>query len=257
MNSTEKPGFARPLDGVKLLTAARAWRQDVSIGAGATGILVSDGARIGGALGGNAVGERQQQGRKHKGEVEQQLPHDRVVWHRFTAHFNEGLEQMNRRNADERGGQFDFEHAGVDVGQPFRLVGVAFEVKPRNESFVASDNDHDEQVGDHDHVDEAQHRHHDGRLVEARRLLHQPPQFFEEMVDVDPLGDDQTDVERGLEPAAQENKIAQRCQGTGARIYGLNRIHGRNKERERFKEASTPKAGTIPKLQNKAQVALG
>jgi hypothetical protein len=56
-----------------------------------------DGARVGGALGGNAVGERKQQGRKHKGEVQQQLPHDRVVGHRFTAHFNEGLEQMEGR----------------------------------------------------------------------------------------------------------------------------------------------------------------
>ena len=235
MNPPEKLGFAWLLEGVKRLTAAGAWRQDVSIGAGATGILLPDGARVGGVLGGNAVGERQQQGRKHKGEVQQQLPHDRVVGHRLTAHFNEGLEQMDRRNADERGGQFYFEHAGVDVGQPFRLVGVAFEVEPRNEGFVASDNDHDEQVGDHDHVDEAQHRHHDGCLVEGRRLLHQLPEFFEEMVDVNPLGYDQTDVERGLEPAAQENKIAQHCQGPGAWIYGLNRVHGLNRERKRVK----------------------
>ena len=54
---------------------------------------MSDSARVGGALGRNAVGERQQQGRKHKGEVQQQLPHDGVVWHRSTAHFNEGLER--------------------------------------------------------------------------------------------------------------------------------------------------------------------
>jgi len=139
---------------------------------------------------------------------------------------------MDRRNADERGRQFDFEHAGVDVGQPFRLVGVAFEVEPGNEGFVASDNDHDEQVGDHHHVDEAQHRQH-GRLVEFGRLLHQLPELFEEMVNVNPLGDDQTDLERSLEPAAQENKIAQHCQGPGAWIYRLNRIHGRNKERKR------------------------
>jgi hypothetical protein len=98
MNSTEKPGFAWPLEGLKRLTAAGAWRQDVSIGAGASGILVSDGAGVGGALGGNAVGERNRQGRKHKGEVQQQPPHDRVVGHRFTAHFDEGLEQMDRSN---------------------------------------------------------------------------------------------------------------------------------------------------------------
>lgn len=60
-----------------------------------------------------------------------------------------------------------FQDAGVDVRQPFRLVGMAFEVKARDEGFVAADDDHDQQVGDHDDVDQAEDNEHDLGLVDV------------------------------------------------------------------------------------------
>src|SRR5512134_1058743 len=43
---------------------------------------------------------------------------------------DECLEQVNRRDADDRGRELDLEHAGVDVRQPLRLVGMALEPHP-------------------------------------------------------------------------------------------------------------------------------
>ncbi len=58
--------------------------------------------------------------------------------------------------------------AGIDVREPLRLIGVAFQVKAGNEGFVAADNDHDQQVGDHHHVDQAEHDQHDVGLGHVR-----------------------------------------------------------------------------------------
>jgi hypothetical protein len=41
------------------------------------------------------------------------------------------------------------------------------------------------------------------------------PQFDEELIDVDALGDDQADVERGLEPAAGEDGFFEEGLETG------------------------------------------
>ena len=38
---------------------------------------------------------------------------------------DEGFEQVNARNADQRGCKFNFDGAGIDMGQPFRSIGMA------------------------------------------------------------------------------------------------------------------------------------
>src|SRR5512144_2688545 len=43
---------------------------------------------------------------------------------------DERLEQMNRRDADDRGRELHLERARVDVRQPLRLVGMTLEVHP-------------------------------------------------------------------------------------------------------------------------------
>ena len=69
-----------------------------------------------------------------------------------------------------------FEHRRVDVRQPFRLVGMPLQMHARDEGFVAADDHHDEQVGDHHHVDQAEHDQHDDRLVQlGRRAPRLPP----------------------------------------------------------------------------------
>ncbi len=54
--------------------------------------------------------------------------------------------------------------------EPFRLIRMAFEPEARDEGLVAADDDHDQQVGDHDHVDQAQHDQHDLLFAEGSRM---------------------------------------------------------------------------------------
>ena len=74
------------------------------------------------------------------------------------------LQQVDRRDADDRGRELDLQHARVDVRQPFRLVRMALEAHARHERLVAADDHHDEQVADHDHVDQAEHDQHGQRF---------------------------------------------------------------------------------------------
>ncbi len=103
---------------------------------------------------------------------------------------------------------------------------MPFEIQPGNEGFVASDDDHDDQIGDHHYVNQAQDRQHNGRFIDGRGFFYQVPEFFEEKIDINSLGHDQAEVERGLEPSAKENEIAQNRQPWRAWFYGLIGIHG-------------------------------
>ena len=93
--------------------------------------------------------------------------------------------------------------------QPFRLVGVVFEIEAGNEGFVAADDDHDQQVGDHHDVDQAEDDQHDfgfGEVAAGERTMDEVAQFDHEQPAVDHLGDDQAEVERRLDPAAGEDE---------------------------------------------------
>ena len=48
-------------------------------------------------------------------------------------------------------------NAGADVREPFRLIGVRLQFNTGDERFVAADNDHDQQIGDHDDIDQPEH----------------------------------------------------------------------------------------------------
>jgi len=150
------------------------------------------------------VGQRQHESGNDEGEVNADLPpHHPVVQ---LGGVNEAFQEMDGGNADQGGGQLDLEHPRIDVGKPFGLIRVVFQFKPGNEGFIAADDDHDEQVGNHHHVDQAQDDEHDLRIGQGARLAHQMGQFHHELIDIHPLGDDQTQVEGSLEPAAPENK---------------------------------------------------
>src|SRR4026207_1825209 len=88
----------------------------------------------------NAVSIRHGQCREHEREVDHYLPFDRRLRH--MRRIDEGLEQMDRRDADQGHGQLDLEHAGVDVGEPFGLVRVVLQIQAGYEGFVASDDHH-------------------------------------------------------------------------------------------------------------------
>ena len=64
------------------------------------------------------------------------LPH-----HRFfiqSRRIHEGEQQMDGGDGYDGDSELDFEHRGIDVGQPFGFVGMAFQPRARNESFVAA-----------------------------------------------------------------------------------------------------------------------
>jgi len=105
---------------------------------------------------------------------------------------------MDRGNADQRGGQLDLEHAGIDVREPFRLVGMAGQIQPRDEGFVAADDDHDQQIGDHHHVDQAEHDQHHLGFAEIADLGNQDRQFVHELIDIYALREDQAEIQRRL-----------------------------------------------------------
>ena len=52
------------------------------------------------------------------------------------------------------------------MAQPFWLIGVVFQIHARYKSFIATHNDHDEQIGNHDHVNERQDHQHDDGLIQ-------------------------------------------------------------------------------------------
>ena len=57
----------------------------------------------GAAAGRETIGHRQEEGREDEGEVNRHLPEDHLFGQPIG--LDEALEQMNRRDADERGGQ--------------------------------------------------------------------------------------------------------------------------------------------------------
>ena len=147
---------------------------------------------------------------------------------------DEGLQQVDGRNADDGHRQFRLQHGRIHMRQPFRLVWVVIEVHARDKRFIAADDDHDQQIRDHDHIDQAQHHQHDGRFIElgrqgAARYGHgrqdvlqgriiaeygadQVRQFHPEMKYVHALGKDQAQVQRQLQPARHEDEGGQGMQ---------------------------------------------
>ncbi|MNL11296.1 hypothetical protein D3C87_1321270 [compost metagenome] len=112
---------------------------------------------------------------------------------------------MDRRNADQRHRQLHLQYAGIDVVEPLGLVGVVVDAQARDEGLVATHDHHDQQVGDHHHVDQAEYHQHDLGLVEGGDMGQQVPDLDQEVIDVDALRDDQAEVKRQLEPARSED----------------------------------------------------
>ena len=128
------------------------------------------------------------------------------------AGLDEGAQQMDRRDADDGHRELDLEHAGVDVAEPFRLIGMSFQIETGDERLVAADDDHHQQVGNHHHVDQAQHRQHDLLLAEIEGVGEQVPQLLQEQHHIDALRDDQADIKRQLQPARAEDQQRDRTQ---------------------------------------------
>ena len=105
---------------------------------------------------------------------------------------------------------FHLEYAGIDVRKPLGLVGMVLQIEPRDKGFVSADNDHDEEVGDHDHIDEPQHCQHNVGFGDGGRLLDEMPELDKKVINVNALRNDEPEIERRLEPPAQKDEVAER-----------------------------------------------
>ncbi|MNT45826.1 hypothetical protein D3C72_1824280 [compost metagenome] len=123
------------------------------------------------------------------------------------------------------------------MAQPLGLVGVVLQTQARHEGLVAAHDHHDEQVGDHDHVNQCQNHQHDDGLVErghrkiafvanaghqfmqrlciAEHRLDQMDQLHPEVEDIHRLRQDQAQIQRHLQPAAGKNQGGQWPHGRG------------------------------------------
>src|SRR5215510_3211117 len=194
---------------------------------------------------GQLVHQGNPDGRQDEDAVNDGLPHHAGFGvgglpRRQPAGLDEGPQQMDRRDADDGHRQLDLQDAGVDMAEPFRLVGMTPEIEARDERLVTADDHHDEKIRDHDDVDQAQHRQHDLLLAEIEGVSEQMPKLLDEQYDVDALRDDQPDIERNLQPARAEDHHGNRAQRNSLRLHahvggnGHQELLGWNEIAERY-----------------------
>ena len=71
---------------------------------------------------------------------------------------HERPEQMDRGNGDDGDRQFNLDRCRVDLAQPGRFFLTLSGIQRRHERFIAAENDHHQQIGDQNHVNQPQHR---------------------------------------------------------------------------------------------------
>lgn len=98
--------------------------------------------------------------------MDEDLPHDVFCLHVLDV--DKGFEQVNGRNADERHGNFNFDGIGIDLIEPLGQVSVVLNSEPyfRNKGFVATNNDHDQEIRNHDHINQVENDQHDMVFIE-------------------------------------------------------------------------------------------
>ncbi len=67
---------------------------------------------------------------------------------------DERLEQVNERNVDDGSGQLHFQYGRIYVIQPFWLVGVVVKIHSAHKRLVPTNDHHDQQFGDDDHIND-------------------------------------------------------------------------------------------------------
>src|SRR5215218_157556 len=123
---------------------------------------------------------------------------------------DEGAEQVDRRDADNRHRQLDLEHARIHVAKPLRLIRMPFQVQPRHEGFVATDDYHHQQIRDHHHVDEAEHNQHDLLFAKRGGMGDEMPKLLHEQDHINELSDNQAEIKRQLQPPGAEDQLRKR-----------------------------------------------
>ena len=98
--------------------------------------------------------------------------------------------------------------------EPLRTIRIVIFIQTRDERLVTTDDDHDEQVCDHDHINETQDRKHDLTFRDTRGFVDQVQQLHHEMEDVYALRNDQSKIQWCLQPTAEKNDACQSLKRT-------------------------------------------
>ena len=94
-----------------------------------------------------------QQRRNHERHMHDGEPHQ--LNRRVDGVVEKYLQQVDRRNGDDGGGNLDLQRTDVDRAQPVHLG--AGSIKAADEILVAGDDDHHDQAGDQGGVDQPEH----------------------------------------------------------------------------------------------------
>ena len=111
---------------------------------------------------GEAIDKSESDRGENEGEMDHNLPDHHFLGQIFGV--DKGFKQVNGGDADQGRGKFHLQDAGIDMGKPLGLVRMALKIQPGNECFISSNDDHDEKVRDHNHVDQAKHAEHHDRF---------------------------------------------------------------------------------------------
>jgi len=157
--------------------------------------------------------------------VEFDAMHRRCPFHVLDVH--EVLEQLHERDADHGQRHLDLENSGIDVVQPLRPITRIADFQPPDEDLVVALDDHDQQVGHHGDVDQADHHDHDLLAVQGGCIADQVVIVDEESDRVNDQGAEETDVDRVKNPAGLEDGGVENLDGPACRAQNLFRCWGR------------------------------
>src|SRR6266702_1990932 len=150
-----------------------------------------------------AVGHREHEGRDHEHQMHADKPGELAgLEHGVDVH--EGLEDLDRRDRDDRGQELLLQAAEIDLGHPVRPVRMAAGVDLRDEVFVAGEHHDQDQIAGQRDIDQREHAEDDVGLLRARRMNDDLPQHHAEFQQQHGEADDEAEIERRHQPAAVE-----------------------------------------------------
>jgi len=122
------------------------------------------------------------------------------------AHVHELLQQLNRRNGDDRRQQLEFEGSEIDLAHPLGPIAVAAMIDARDEILIAGKNDdHDQRAGEReiDQREYAQYRLGFRGREGVQRNVHE---FLGEVDEQNDEREGKAQVERRQEPPTSEDQ---------------------------------------------------
>src|SRR5271157_1465481 len=118
------------------------------------------------------------------------------------------LENLHQRDASDRQSDLDLQDAGINMVEPLRAICCACDVEAVDKNTVPALHHHDDEVGDHAGVHEAQQHDHQGFHVPRELVDNETIVVDEERHDVQGEGYDERDVDRVENPPHRKDRVS-------------------------------------------------